>query len=132
MLKVLRPGGVAVHTTEFNASSNMLTITQGDSVIYRKRDILEIARWMLHEGHKIAELDFSLGNQEGDRFIDTPPYFRPPAKYHIRLWLPGIGQFSSRFFDRTLGRVMRYTQRHLGVKNAFASTSIGLIFQKKV
>lgn len=36
MLKTLKPGGIAVHTTEFNLSSNEDTITEGDNVIFRK------------------------------------------------------------------------------------------------
>ncbi|MGR4870360.1 hypothetical protein ACIPRI_16065 [Variovorax sp. LARHSF232] len=34
--KTLRPGGVAVHTTEFNVSSNEQTLEVGETVIYRK------------------------------------------------------------------------------------------------
>lgn len=43
MMKTLKPGGIAIHTTEFNLSSDEKTITEGDSVIYRKKDILEVA-----------------------------------------------------------------------------------------
>ena len=131
MMNVLRPGGVAVHTTEFNLSSNEATITEGDSVIYRKKDILEIATWMTDQGHKMAELDFSLGQQEGDHFIDTPPYFRPPARYHLRLHIPFMRRFSNRLIDRTFGKVVRYISRRLGT-SGFDATSIGLIFQKGV
>jgi len=38
-LDCLKPGGIAVHTTEFNVSSNQDTIEVGESVIYRKGDI---------------------------------------------------------------------------------------------
>ena len=35
----LKPGGVSVHTTEYNLSSNDDTIAQGDTVLFRRRDI---------------------------------------------------------------------------------------------
>ncbi len=37
--RTLKIGGTAVHTTEFNLSSNTDTVTEGGTVIYRKRDI---------------------------------------------------------------------------------------------
>ena len=43
-LRFLRPGGIAIHTTEFNVSSNDNTVADGDTVIYRKRDIEDLAR----------------------------------------------------------------------------------------
>lgn len=136
MIKVLRPGGIAVHTTEFNLSSDTRTIDQGDSVIYRKCDILEIAEWMVREGHEMAELDFSLGTQEGDCFVDMPPYFRPPAHYHLRLQLSYVrptNRFRNKLLDMTFGKGVRFIKRNLGrpVVESFTSTSIGLIFRKK-
>ncbi|MEO5984396.1 MAG: hypothetical protein ABIP80_02755, partial [Ferruginibacter sp.] len=41
-LKTLRPGGWAVHTTEYNVSSNDETQENNDTVIYRHRDIEKI------------------------------------------------------------------------------------------
>ncbi len=40
--KTLRKGGVAVHTTEFNLTSNDQTVEEGSTVIYRRRDIEEL------------------------------------------------------------------------------------------
>lgn len=42
MLKTLKPGGIAIHTTEYNLSSNTDTIEDGESVIWRKKDVLEV------------------------------------------------------------------------------------------
>src|SRR5206468_7166259 len=39
----LRPGGIAVHTTEFNLSSNTKTIKRGTVVLFRRRDIEKVA-----------------------------------------------------------------------------------------
>ena len=33
------PGGVGVHTTEYNLSSNERTVEQGPTVLYRRRDL---------------------------------------------------------------------------------------------
>src|SRR5688500_10202229 len=41
-LKTLKPGGWAVHTTEYNISSNDETQENNDTVIYRHRDIEKI------------------------------------------------------------------------------------------
>jgi hypothetical protein len=38
-LHCLKPGGVAVHTTEFNISSNWDTLDHSHTVIFRERDI---------------------------------------------------------------------------------------------
>ncbi|HFC12669.1 MAG TPA: class I SAM-dependent methyltransferase, partial [Anaerolineae bacterium] len=43
-LKYLKPDGVAVHTTEYNVQSNSKTISEGASVIYRKRDFKRMAK----------------------------------------------------------------------------------------
>ena len=40
----LRPGGIGVHTTEYNVSSNSATVSKGHTVLYRRRDIEELAR----------------------------------------------------------------------------------------
>ncbi|MGH9138154.1 MAG: methyltransferase, partial [Acidimicrobiales bacterium] len=43
-LATLRPGGIAVHTTEFNVDSDDETVTEGPTVLYRRRDLIELAR----------------------------------------------------------------------------------------
>ena len=93
MLKVLKPGGIAIHTTEYNLSSNADTITQGESVIYRKSDILELAHWFRKEGHEI-ETDFTCGQSEGDLFTDKPPYYQLDPRYHLRLDIGGYDSTS--------------------------------------
>ena len=39
-VKCLKPGGVAVHTTEFNCSSDADTLDNASTVLFRKRDFL--------------------------------------------------------------------------------------------
>lgn len=74
-LNCLRPGGVAVHTTEFNLSSNSLTIENKDASIYRKCDIEGLYLRLREAGHQVAPLNFCIGDRLEDRHVDLPPYF---------------------------------------------------------
>ncbi len=83
-LNTLKPGGWAVHTTEYNLSSNHETQENDSTVIYRKRDIDHIVDALRQEGHFVEELDFSIGNMEQDFVVDFPPY---KGETHIRLMI---------------------------------------------
>jgi hypothetical protein len=72
-LKCLKPGGIAVHTSELNVSSNDDTLTSGGTVLFRKSDFEALAERLRAKGHQI-DLNFHLGTQEFDRFYDVPPY----------------------------------------------------------
>ena len=52
----LRPGGTAVHTTEYVVSSDTDTVEKGGTVLYRRRDIEALAEQLRAAGHEI-ELD---------------------------------------------------------------------------
>ena len=79
----LRPGGVAVHTTEYNVSSTVNTIDNHENlVLFRKRDIQDIARRLTRDNHRI-DLDFTLGTGIADDFIDIPPY----SHHHLHIKL---------------------------------------------
>ncbi len=82
-VKALKPGGVAVHTTEFNVSSNEETIESGGTVLYRKRDIEKIADLLRAEGYKI-QLNFDLGKTKLDQYYDVAPFSN---YHHLRLQL---------------------------------------------
>jgi hypothetical protein len=90
----LVPGGVAVHTTEFNLSSNDDTVAEGSFVIYRLRDIEEFCSRLVAAGHSVEPLDLDPGQHHLDRHIDKPPYHdiqtAPAAAVkHLRLDLLG-------------------------------------------
>ncbi len=85
-MKCLRPGGIALHTTEFNLSSDELTVDSGMTVIFRRRDIEDLARSLREEGHEIVT-NYDVGNGELDRYVDIPPYLSAPDKRHLRLLL---------------------------------------------
>lgn len=83
-MQCLRPGGIAVHTTEFNLGSNDNTLDRRSTCIYRKRDIEALALRMLELGHGVGTLNFTTGTGQDDVFVDLPPYKSP---VHLRLLL---------------------------------------------
>lgn len=86
-MQCLKPGGIAVHTTEFNVDSDSATLETGDSVIYRKRDLLALADSLQAQGHTVEPFDFDLGSTEADCQVDEPPYSN---RVHLKLRLGGF------------------------------------------
>ena len=82
-LALLKPGGVAVHTTEYNLSSNIFTRRRGDAVIYRRRDLTALADRLRRQGYAI-DLTFDAGDGPADQAVDRPPYKHDP---HLKLQL---------------------------------------------
>jgi len=80
----LRPGGVAVHTTEYLVSSNDETVQAGGTVFYRRRDIEALVRRLRRAGHDV-DMDYSLGSAPEDVHVDVPPY----TDVHLRTELAG-------------------------------------------
>lgn len=78
----LRPGGLAVHTTEYNLSSADDTVATGGTVLYRRRDIEELAARLSSAGHRIV-CDFTEGDSPADRHVDLPPF----SDTHLRTML---------------------------------------------
>lgn len=85
-LKTLRPGGLSVHTTEFNISDDGPTIDNWPAVAFQRRHIEKLAARLRAQGHKVAPFDFSLGGGPLDRFVDLPP-FHHDLPDHIGEWL---------------------------------------------
>ena len=61
-LRCLKPGGIAVHTTEFNVASNDSTVIDGGTVIYRQRDLELLADDLRSQGH-LVELDSNVARR---------------------------------------------------------------------
>lgn len=80
----LRPGGVAVHTTEYVVSSRDATLEAGGTVLYRRRDIEELAERLQRAGHAI-DVDFTEGTAPEDLHVDVAPY----SDVHLRTELGG-------------------------------------------
>lgn len=81
-MRCLRPGGLAVHTTEFNVSSNGATMESSTLSIYRRRDIEALATSLASKGHSVPAINFSPGDQPLDLHIDLPPY---SSDRHLKL-----------------------------------------------
>ena len=81
-MKTLKPGGWAVHTTEYNISSNDETQENSNTVIYRQRDIEHIVNELRDEGHFVEEVSFALGGLPEDFMVDTEPH---EQKVHLKL-----------------------------------------------
>jgi SAM-dependent methyltransferase len=74
-LKCLKPGGTAVHTTELNILSNQETVTGGDTVIFRIRDMYELSLKLLEAGYIMRPFTLKLGNTDRDKRISFRPQF---------------------------------------------------------
>lgn len=84
----LKPGGVAVHTTEFNVTSNTDTVERGPNVIYRRQDIESLDYRLRKIGCVLEPMDFDPGSQQHDVAFDAPPYYSH-GRQHIKLALDG-------------------------------------------
>lgn len=73
-LACLRPGGIAVHTTEFNCGSDEHTITKGVTVLLRRRDFVALAERLARQGHVMAPIDLDPGMGFLDQWVDLPPF----------------------------------------------------------
>lgn len=83
-IDTLRPGGVAVHTTEFNLSSNDETLESPGLSIFRRRDMEELVTRLIAAGHEVAPFDWASGPGFAETVIDLPPYKISP---HLKLQL---------------------------------------------
>ncbi len=96
-LHCLKPGGLAVHTTEFNLSSNDLTIDNCGTVLFRRQDIDKLATDLLSCGHKII-LNYNTGSGELDHHVDVPPW----SGIHLKVQL-------ERYVTTSLGLIIKKT-----------------------
>ncbi|MCL5445433.1 MAG: methyltransferase domain-containing protein [Actinobacteria bacterium] len=81
-MRYVSPGGVAVHTTECNLSSNDATIDSGATVLYRRADLDALARRLLGLRYRV-DLDLGEGDTFADRHVDVPPF----SDTHLRTTL---------------------------------------------
>lgn len=83
-MECLRPGGVAVHTTEYTVSTDDTTVETGGTVLYRRRDIEDLVRRLHRAGHAI-DVDFTENATPEDLHVDVAPY----SDVHLRTELGG-------------------------------------------
>ncbi|MQT15270.1 class I SAM-dependent methyltransferase [Segnochrobactrum spirostomi] len=85
-LATLRPGGVAVHTTEFNFLNDEETVDNWPTVLFQRKHFRELADRLTAAGHSVAPLDFNIGRGVLDQFIDIPPYEHDWSPEMMRQW----------------------------------------------
>ncbi len=78
----LRPGGVAVHTTELNLTSKVRTVDLDHTVLFRERDVTWVADRLQRAHHRI-DVDLDPGDEPDDRHIDVPPYSNTHLKVRL-------------------------------------------------
>jgi hypothetical protein len=83
----LKPGGIAVHTTEFTITSATVHYDHPEMSFYCMADILELASRLTEAGHLIV-LNFTRGSTVADTHVDIPPYHSGMTlaahhKYHV-------------------------------------------------
>lgn len=110
-LKCLRPGGIAVHTTEWNFAADDATIDKGPTVLFQRKHFEAVAARLSAKGFTVEPLDFDLGSGPLDQFVDIPPYAWDRANRPSDL--------------------MRDDQAHLRLAvGGFAVTSFGIIVKR--
>jgi len=77
-----KPGGVAVHTTEFNFSSNDDTIESGPTVLYRRCDMESLVQRLSDLGHDVQPFVIAPDLHFLDFHVDLPPFSDQP---HLKL-----------------------------------------------
>jgi len=72
-MECLKPGGIAVHTTEFTVTSETMGHDYPDLSFYCRADIEALAERLTAAGHQIV-LNFNRGSTVADTHVDTPPF----------------------------------------------------------
>ncbi|HEY6064281.1 MAG TPA: hypothetical protein VIV35_11765 [Chitinophagaceae bacterium] len=114
-LKTLKPGGWAVHTTEYNISSDDKTIENGDTVVFRKKDIDYVVAELRKKGHFVEELDYSLGAEPEDFQVDFIPH---QQKIHLKLQL-------DKYVVTSIGLIIRKKEKSGLFSGFFKQNSTG-------
>jgi hypothetical protein len=83
-LRCVRPGGIAVHTTELNLTSNSRTVDAGETVLFRRRDFERLALRLIKAGHEVLPINYDMGDRALDVHIDVAPY---SENNHLKLAL---------------------------------------------
>ena len=122
----LKPGGVAVHTTEFDLSGTSV-IDNWETVLFNTEDLQVLLPELLanaeiaNQGLKLKVLPFNLGRGNAfiDGFVDIPPY-----SYHANINSSFAGQA-----DRDGSLLYPYPQVNLSV-DGYPATSVAIIVER--
>ena len=102
----LKPGGIAIHTTELNLEPGEDTLTEGSTVLFRRSDLELLRARLAAAGHVMLPLELDHPPQLFDQFVDVPPFdnARFPVEQlqtpHLRLTVGG-------FVSTSVGMIVR-------------------------
>ena len=92
-LRTLKPGGVSVHTAEFNINEGK-TIVTGPTVLFQKHHLVQLAERLRAKGFQVYDFDFDSGHGILDDLVDLPPYdqaaLRSNCYAHIKVSIAGF------------------------------------------
>jgi hypothetical protein len=74
-VKLLKPGGVSVHTTEFNYLNTPHNLETESCVIFNRDHFLSLKSQLLNNGYLISDFCFDSGVKFYDKYIDLPPFY---------------------------------------------------------
>jgi len=96
-VRCLKPGGIAVHTTEFNLQNDYETIDNWGTVIFQRKHFEELGKKLAQDGHQLLPIDYSAGGGVLDQFVDLPPFqhqeiplLHYPEPPHLRVSIDGF------------------------------------------
>jgi hypothetical protein len=89
-MDTLKPGGVAVHATEFAFADDQPPQTPG-SLFFPRRFFQSLADGLNGRGHQVAPVSFDLGQDALDGYVDLEPYTAEGAETFEDLWREGLG-----------------------------------------
>jgi len=64
--------------------ARQLAVEHGRDVIFRARDLEEMARLLVADGHHVAAFDFNSGLDPADKIVSTHPHTSGPV---LKFWL---------------------------------------------
>lgn len=85
-LGALRPGGIAVHTTEHNLDDGWRTRRGGATVLYRRRDLERLFAAARARGFS-TRANWTAGDDPLDTHVDLPPY---SPERHLKIGYRGF------------------------------------------
>jgi len=79
-MAALRPGGVAVHTTEYEYAypPDLPPLDTPDLVLFRDEHLADLSARLMAQGDTLLPLDVAPGDEPADLYVDRPPYTHDP------------------------------------------------------
>jgi SAM-dependent methyltransferase len=113
-VRCLKPGGVAVHTLEFNLDTTGATRDHASTVLPRRENIKALEDRLHARGHSLLAVDFSTGDGPLDGFVDPHPYDLPKSAFMAYPAVPHLRLSVDQFPATSLGLIIRANTHAVG------------------